>query len=79
MNLTTTFTDIVTQIKDALVSVAPLFIVIGLIGAGIMYAGSSLPILGDWKKENPKALTYLIIGCLCIASIGLVTSVFGGA
>ena len=78
MNLQTTATDIVTQIKDTLVAIAPLFIIIGLIGAGIMYAGSSLPILGDWKKENPKALTYLIIGCLCIAGVGLATSVFGG-
>jgi len=75
MDLKQTVIQIVTDIKDTLVSVGPLFMIIGVIGAGIMYAGSTMPILGDWKKENPKALTYLMIGFLCLASVGLVSSV----
>ena len=46
--------------------IAPIAAVIGFVGLGIMYMGSSWPLLGDWKKDNPKAASQVVIGLLFV-------------
>ena len=54
--------------------IAPIAAVIGFVGLGIMYMGSSWPLLGDWKKDNPKAASQLVIGLLFVIFAASVTT-----
>jgi hypothetical protein len=64
------FTDILTTAQ----TIAPVVAVIGFIGLGIMYLGSSWPIIGDWKRDNPKASNYVIVGLLFVIFASSVTA-----
>jgi phage-related minor tail protein len=55
MNLAQAIQDLFTDIRDVAQIIAPIAAVIGFLGLGILYLGSSWPIIGDWKKDNPKA------------------------
>ena len=54
--------------------IAPIAAVIGFVGLGIMYMGSSWPLLGDWKKDNPKAASQVVIGLLFVIFAASVTT-----
>ncbi len=54
--------------------IAPVAAVIGFVGLGIMYMGSSWPLLGDWKKDNPKAASQVVIGLLFVIFAASVTT-----
>lgn len=54
--------------------IAPIAAVIGFIGLGIMYMGSSWPLVGDWKKDNPKAASQVVIGLLFVIFAASVTT-----
>lgn len=54
--------------------IAPIAAVIGFIGLGIMYMGSSWPLLGDWKKDNPKAASQVVIGLVFVIFAASVTT-----
>ena len=56
------------------VVIAPIAAVIGFVGLGIMYMGSSWPLLGDWKKDNPKAASQVVIGLLFVIFAASVTT-----
>ena len=56
--------------------IAPIAAVIGFVGLGIMYMGSSWPLLGDWKKDNPKAASQVVIGLLFVIFAASVTTLF---
>ena len=54
--------------------IAPITAVIGFVGLGIMYMGSSWPLLGDWTKDNPKAASQVVIGLLFVIFAASVTT-----
>lgn len=49
MDLSTAIQTLFGDIQDVAQLVAPIAAVIGFIGLGIMYVGSSWPLIGDWK------------------------------
>ncbi|MEM9955428.1 MAG: hypothetical protein AAF846_27750 [Chloroflexota bacterium] len=64
------FTDIETSAQ----TIAPIAAVIGFLGLGMMYMGSSWPIIGDWKRDNPKAANQVVIGLLFVVFASSVTT-----
>lgn len=66
MDLSTAIEDLLTDVETAAQTIAPLVAVIGFIGLGVMYMGSSWPIVGDWKKDNPKAANQVVVGLLFV-------------
>jgi hypothetical protein len=53
--------------------------VIGFIGLGVMYMGSSWPLVGDWKKDNPKAANQVVVGLLFVIFASSVTTLISFA
>jgi hypothetical protein len=47
--------DFVQDIQDLLLGISSMVAVIGILGLGMMYMGSSLPLISEWKQSNPKA------------------------
>jgi hypothetical protein len=43
------------DIQDLLLGISSMVAVIGILGLGMMYVGSSLPLISEWKQSNPKA------------------------
>lgn len=62
MDLATAVADLFGDIQDTVQVIAPIAAIIGFVGLGIMYLGSSWPIIGDWKRDNPKAANNVVIG-----------------
>jgi hypothetical protein len=60
--------------KDVLQIIAPLMAFIGIVGAGIIYLGSSWPIVGKLKRENPDLMNNLFIGMGVLLAAGTVSS-----
>jgi hypothetical protein len=50
--------------QSVLAAIAASFAVVAFICLGIMYMGSSIPIVSDWKQNNPKAFTNVTIGLI---------------
>ena len=63
MDLSTAIEQFFGDVQTAAQTIAPLIAVIGFIGLGVMYMGSSWPIIGDWKKDNPKAANQVVVVC----------------
>ena len=74
MNLSQAVQNLFTDIRSTAQIIAPVAAVIGFIGLGIMYMGSSWPIIGDWKRDNPKAANQVVIGLLFIVFASSVTA-----
>jgi phage-related minor tail protein len=74
VNLSDFVQQLFTDIRDTAQIIAPLCAVIGFLGLGIMYMGSSWPIIGDWKKDNPKAANQVIVGLLFVIFASSVTT-----
>jgi len=74
LNLRTFIEQLFTDIRDVAQIIAPLAAVIGFLGLGIMYMGSSWPIVGDWKRDNPKAANQVVIGLLFVVFAASVTT-----
>lgn len=49
MNLSQAIQDLFNDIRDVAQIIAPIAAIIGFIGLGVMYMGSSWPLIGDWK------------------------------
>ena len=45
--------------------VAPMAAFLGFIALGIMYMGSSFPIIGQWKQDNPRAANQVVMKNPC--------------
>ena len=58
------------DLEGILTAVATSCAVIGFIGLAIMNLGSSLPIIADWKQENPKAARQVIMGLIILIFVG---------
>lgn len=74
VDLATAIEQFFGDVQTAAQTVAPLIAVIGFIGLGVMYMGSSWPIVGDWKKDNPKAANQVIVGLLFVIFASSVTT-----
>ena len=74
MDLSTAIQDLFGDIRDVAQIIAPLAAVIGFLGLGLLYMGSSWPIIGDWKKDNPKAANQVVIGLLFVIFASSVTT-----
>lgn len=75
MNLKDAIMQLFNDARDIAQTVAPVAAVLGFIGVGIMYMGSGWPIIGDWKRDNPKAANALVIGLLFVVAASTVTSI----
>jgi hypothetical protein len=47
--------EFVEELQDVLLAISGTVAVIGILGLGMMYVGSSLPLISEWKQNNPKA------------------------
>ena len=74
MDLSQAIQDLFNDIRDVAQLVAPIAAVIGFLGLGIMYMGSSWPIIGDWKRDNPKAANQVVVGLLFVVFASSVTA-----
>ena len=61
--------------KDIAQLIAPICAVLGFLGLGIMYMGSSWPIVGDWKRDNPKAANQVVMGLLFVIAASSITTI----
>ena len=74
MNLGDAIQDLFNDVRDVAQLIAPIAAVIGFLGLGLMYMGSSWPIIGDWKKDNPKAANQVVVGLLFVIFASSVTT-----
>ncbi|MCS7070022.1 MAG: hypothetical protein NZM00_00835 [Anaerolinea sp.] len=74
MDLSTAIQNLFGDIQATAQLIAPIAAIIGFIGLGIMYMGSSWPIIGDWKRDNPKAANQVVIGLLFVVFASSVTA-----
>ncbi len=74
MDLSTAIQDLLGDVQDTAQIIAPMAAVIGFLGLGLMYMGSSWPIIGDWKKDNPKAANQVVVGLLFVILASSVTT-----
>jgi phage-related minor tail protein len=74
MNLSEAIQQVFNDIRTAAQTIAPIAAVIGFLGLGLMYMGSSWPIIGDWKKDNPKAANQVVVGLLFVIFASSVTT-----
>lgn len=54
------------NLEQTLLAISGSLAVIGVMGLGIMYLGSSWPLLGDWRRDNPKAFSNVTWGLLIL-------------
>jgi len=74
LNLADAIQQLFNDVRDVAQVIAPIAAVIGFLGLGLMYMGSSWPIIGDWKKDNPKAANQVIVGLLFVIFASSVTT-----
>lgn len=74
MDLSQAFQDLFNDIRDTAQIIAPIAAIIGFIGLGVMYMGSSWPIIGQWKQDNPRAANQVIVGLFFIIFASSVTA-----
>ncbi len=75
MNLKDAITQLFSDAKDIAQVVAPIAAVLGFLGLGVMYMGSSWPIISDWKRDNPKAANQVVMGLLFVVAASSVTTI----
>ena len=74
MNLSDAIQQLFTDVRSTAQIIAPIAAVVGFLGLGLMYMGSSWPIIGDWKKDNPKAANQVVMGLLFVIFASSVTT-----
>ena len=74
MNLSDAVQQLFTDVQTIAQVIAPIAAIIGFIGLGIMYMGSSWPLIGDWKRDNPKAANQVVIGLMFVIFASSVTA-----
>jgi len=74
MDLKTQVEQFFNDIKDVLKLVAPVCAFIGLVGAGIIYLGSSWPVIGRMKRDNPDLMNNMFIGMGILLAAGTVSA-----
>lgn len=74
MDLKTQLETFFNDIKDVLKLIAPICAFIGLVGAGIIYMGSSWPVIGKLKRDNPDLMNNMFIGMAVLLAASTVAS-----
>lgn len=74
-----TIQNFISDLESMLLAISGSMAVIGVLGLGFMYLGSSLPLISQWKQEHPKAFNDVTLGLifLVIASSGGVAALLG--
>ncbi len=77
MDILKTWVD---DFKALLLSISGAMAVIGLLGLGMMYVSSSIPLLREWKESHPKAFNDVVIGLIILTLVasGAVASLLPG-
>jgi uncharacterized membrane protein len=65
----TTIESFFASTEQIFMSIAGFMVVIAFFGLAFMYLGSSLPIISDWKKDNPKAANNVVVGLIILLFI----------
>ena len=69
MDLKTQIQQFFTDAKDVLRLITPMIAFIGIVGLGVMYLGSSWPIIGSFRRNNPDMANNVALGlAFCIAA-----------
>ena len=70
----------VDSFKALLLSISGAMAVIGLLGLGMMYVSSSIPLLRDWKESHPKAFNDVVVGLIILTAVssGAITALLPG-
>jgi len=63
-----------TDFKTTMQFIAPIAVLIGCIGIGMMYVLSPVPVIAQWKQQNPTAFTALFIGIIILIAAGGIAS-----
>ena len=74
MDLKSQIEQFFTDIKGVMQILAPLCAFIGLVGAGIIYMGSSWPVIGRLKRNNPELMDNMFIGMAVLLAAGTISS-----
>jgi hypothetical protein len=74
MDLKSQIQQFFNDIKDTLKLIAPVCAFIGLMGAGIIYMGSSWPVVGKLKRDNPDLMNNMLIGMGILLAAGTISS-----
>jgi len=74
-NLSTQIDSVFTSLLQIAHNIAPAVGILGFIGLGIIYMGSSWPIVGTWKQQNPNAAGQVMLGLFFVMFGGLVVSI----
>jgi hypothetical protein len=59
-----------TDIEALMMAVATSAAVIGFIGLAIMNLGAPIPLIAEWKQENPKAARSVLWGLILLVFVG---------
>jgi hypothetical protein len=62
--------EFVESVQALLMAISGSVAVIGILGLGMMYVGSSLPLISEWKQNNPKAFRDVTWGLLFLMFAG---------
>ncbi len=79
MSLRDAINQFFTDARDIAQLIAPVCAVLGFIGLGIMYMGSSWPLIGDWKRDNPRAANQVVLGLLFVIAASSITTIISFA
>lgn len=70
----TAIENVITRFQGMMTAIAGSVAVIGVMGLGMMYIGSSLPLISEWRENNPKAfrdVTWGLIFLIIASGTGL--------
>ena len=74
MDLKSQIEQFFTDIKGVMQILAPICAFIGLVGAGVIYMGSSWPVVGRLKRNNPELMDNMFIGMAVLIAAGTISS-----
>ncbi len=58
------------EVESTMLLIAGSAAVIGFLGVGMMYALSAIPLVAQWKQDNPRAFGTTVMGLLILAFAG---------
>jgi len=79
LSLKDAIVQLFTDAKTIAQLIAPIAAVLGFLGLGLMYMGSSWPLIGDWKRDNPKAANQVVMGLLFVIAASSITTIISFA
>ncbi len=74
MDLKTQIEQFFNDLKAIMQILAPICAFIGLVGAGVIYMGSSWPVVGRLKRNNPELMDNMFIGMAVLLAAGTISS-----